>query len=209
MSLAQERITELFTEIHHLRAGATESEIIVREITRDIRNLDLAKKNITNSITGIKRFQMLVVAYEQLRKLANANSAAARATTAAALPSSAAPSSEPIAESRRYKEAAQALSAVKELANHFRTYSSIERISTVLRGIQEIQGTLRSQVMKDFEMRWGLPALCLPGFRRQKRLTIRIFDAPLQSWQGPRGTRQREPGHSCSRRRLPRHRSDR
>ena len=160
MSLAQERIAELFTEIHHLRAGATESEIIVREITRDIRNLDLAKKNITNSITGIKRFQMLVVAYEQLRKLVNANSAAARAAPGQPLASSA-PNSDP----RRYKEAAQALSAVKELANHFRTYSSIERISTVLRGIQEIQGTLRSQVMKDFEMRWAVPAALPSGNR--------------------------------------------
>ena len=70
MSQAQEGITELFTQIHHLRAGATESEIIVREITRDIKNLDLAKKNIVSSITGIKRFQMLVVAFDQLKRQA-------------------------------------------------------------------------------------------------------------------------------------------
>lgn len=66
MSAAQEVITELFTQINQLRAGATESEAIVREITRDIRNLDLMKRNITASITGIKRFQMLVVAFDQL-----------------------------------------------------------------------------------------------------------------------------------------------
>jgi hypothetical protein len=128
MSQAQEMTTELFTQIHHLRAGATESEIIVREITRDIKYLDLAKKNITNSITGVKRFQMLLVAFDQLKKQSRG---------------------------KRYKECAQALLAVKELANHFRSFSSIERVSTVLRGIQEVQGVVREQVMQDFEKTYG------------------------------------------------------
>lgn len=70
MTQAQELIAELFTQIHHLRTGATESEAIVREITRDIKTLDLAKKNIVASITGIKRFQMLVVAFDQLQRQA-------------------------------------------------------------------------------------------------------------------------------------------
>lgn len=81
---AQEQIAELFTQIHHLRSGATESEIIVRDITREIKNLDIAKKNITSSITGIKRFQMLLVAFDQLQKQQG--------------------------RGRRYKESAQALS---------------------------------------------------------------------------------------------------
>lgn len=84
MSQAQEQIAELFTQIHHLRSGATESEIIVRDITREIKNLDIAKKNITSSITGIKRFQMLLVAFDQLQKQQG--------------------------KGRRYKESAQALS---------------------------------------------------------------------------------------------------
>jgi vacuolar protein sorting-associated protein 53 len=50
---------ELLTQINHLRAGATETEVIVRDITHDIRNLDLAKRNIVASMTGVKRFQML------------------------------------------------------------------------------------------------------------------------------------------------------
>lgn len=84
MSQAQEQITELFTQIHHLRSGATESEIIVRDITREIKNLDIAKRNVTSSITGVKRFQMLLVAFDQLQKQQT--------------------------KSRRYKESAQALS---------------------------------------------------------------------------------------------------
>ena len=161
MSQAQERITELFIHIHHLRAGATESEIIVREITRDIKNLDLAKKNIVSSITGVKRFQMLVVAFDQLSKQAKA---------------------------RRYKESAEALrvslyrtrlwekhlsdvfenrKAVKELADHFRSFGSIERIASVLKEIQEIQGFMRSQVMKDFEIASGAVII----HRQSRKLT--------------------------------------
>lgn len=45
-----------------IREKATESEAIVREITKDIQVLDLAKKNITHSITALKRFQMLGMA---------------------------------------------------------------------------------------------------------------------------------------------------
>lgn len=90
MSEAQEQIAELFTQIHHLRSGATESEIIVRDITREIKNLDIAKKNITSSITGIKRFQMLLVAFDQLQKQQG--------------------------KSRRYKESAQALSVSVQLS---------------------------------------------------------------------------------------------
>jgi hypothetical protein len=59
MTQLQELIGDLFTQIHHLRSGATESEVVVREITRDIKALDLAKRNIVSSMTGVKRFQML------------------------------------------------------------------------------------------------------------------------------------------------------
>lgn len=69
MSTAQELITELFTQIQHLRGGATESEIIVREITREIKVLDLGKKNVTATMTGVKRFQMLVTAFDRLVEL--------------------------------------------------------------------------------------------------------------------------------------------
>ena len=59
MAAVQELIGDLFTQVHHLRSGATESEVVVRDITRDIKTLDLAKKNIVTSMTGVKRFQML------------------------------------------------------------------------------------------------------------------------------------------------------
>lgn len=59
MAKLQELIGDLFTQINELRSGATESEVVVREITRDIKALDFAKKNIVASMTSVKRFQML------------------------------------------------------------------------------------------------------------------------------------------------------
>ena len=42
-----------------IREQATESEAVVRNITKDIQLLDLAKKNLTLSMTTLKRLQML------------------------------------------------------------------------------------------------------------------------------------------------------
>ena len=42
-----------------IREKATESEAIVRDITKDIQVLDLAKKNLILSMTTLKRLQML------------------------------------------------------------------------------------------------------------------------------------------------------
>ena len=42
-----------------IREKATESEAIVRNITRDIQVLDLGKDNLVRSMTMLKRHQML------------------------------------------------------------------------------------------------------------------------------------------------------
>lgn len=42
-----------------IRDAATESEVVVRHITRDIQSLDLAKRNLVASMNALKRFQML------------------------------------------------------------------------------------------------------------------------------------------------------
>lgn len=50
---------ELLSQMVRIREKATESEAIVKNITRDIQSLDLAKKNLSQSMTALKRFQML------------------------------------------------------------------------------------------------------------------------------------------------------
>ncbi|SCV69740.1 BQ2448_1134 [Microbotryum intermedium] len=115
---------ELLSQVTAIRDAATESEMVVREITRDIQSLDLAKRNLVASITALKRFQMLVNAFDQLNRLA---------------------------KSRRYRETAQALGAVKQLSSYFKTYGSVDRVATVSRGVVEVQAVLRTQLMREFE----------------------------------------------------------
>lgn len=53
------RAQELLEQVSGIRDAATESEVVVRDITRDIQSLDLAKKHLIQSMTALKRFQML------------------------------------------------------------------------------------------------------------------------------------------------------
>ena len=53
------RSQDLMTQMSRIREQATESEAVVRDITKDIQTLDLAKKNLTSSMTFLKRLQML------------------------------------------------------------------------------------------------------------------------------------------------------
>ena len=46
-------------QMNRIREKATESEAVVRNITKDIQMLDLAKQNLVTSMTTLKRFQML------------------------------------------------------------------------------------------------------------------------------------------------------
>jgi hypothetical protein len=56
-----------------------------------------------------------------------------------------------LARSRKYRETASALGAVKELSAFFKAYSSVERVAAVSRGVVEVQNVLRAQVMREFE----------------------------------------------------------
>ena len=56
-----------------------------------------------------------------------------------------------LARSRKYRETASALGAVKELSAFFKAYSSVERVEAVSRGVVEVQNVLRAQVMREFE----------------------------------------------------------
>jgi hypothetical protein len=50
---------DLLGQMSRIREKATESEAVVRNITKDIQVLDLAKKNLITSMTMMKRLQML------------------------------------------------------------------------------------------------------------------------------------------------------
>ncbi|KIK69081.1 hypothetical protein GYMLUDRAFT_214055 [Collybiopsis luxurians FD-317 M1] len=124
MQLIQEMISELLGQMSRIREKATESEAVVRSITKDIQVLDLAKKNLILSMTTLKRLQMLANALSQLEDLVS---------------------------EKKYSEISQTLSAVKQLSSTFTPYMSVPRVLQAWKRIQELQTTLRSLIDKDFD----------------------------------------------------------
>lgn len=95
---ARAELAALFSRIEGVRTRALETERTITEMTADIKRLDSTKKNLTLSMTALKRLQMLTTAYEQLLSLS---------------------------KSRQYKECAQLLQAVIQLMAHFKSYSTL------------------------------------------------------------------------------------
>ncbi|RCI12294.1 hypothetical protein L249_0270 [Ophiocordyceps polyrhachis-furcata BCC 54312] len=125
MQSAQSELAQLFRKIETVRSRAIETEQNITSMTADIKRLDGTKRNLTLSMTALKRLQMLTTAYEQLRGLAKA---------------------------RQYRECAGLLQAVVQLMRHFNSYRSIEQIATLSREVSELQRQLLEQICEDFEI---------------------------------------------------------
>ncbi|KAF3057307.1 Vacuolar protein sorting-associated protein 53 like protein [Daldinia childiae] len=125
MQTAQAELAGLFKKIETVRSRAIQTEQNITSMTADIKRLDGTKRNLTLSMTALKRLQMLTTAYEQLRGLA---------------------------KTRQYRECASLLQAVLQLMRHFNSYRSIDQIATLSRGVGELQRELLEQVCEDFEI---------------------------------------------------------
>jgi hypothetical protein len=125
MQSSKDELAVLFRKIESVRTRALETEQTITSMTADIKRLDGTKRNLTLSMTALKRLQMLTTAYEQLRGLA---------------------------KSRQYKECASLLSAVIQLMRHFNSYRSIDQIATLSRNVADLQRELLEQVCEDFEI---------------------------------------------------------
>lgn len=125
MQSAKDELAQLFRKIETVRTRAIETEQTITSMTADIKRLDGTKRNLTLSMTALKRLQMLTTAYEQLRGLA---------------------------KTRQYRECASLLQAVLQLMRHFNSYRSIDQIATLSRNVAELQRELLEQVCEDFEM---------------------------------------------------------
>lgn len=124
MQSAKDELAQLFKKIESVRTRAIETEQTITSMTADIKRLDGTKRNLTLSMTALKRLQMLTTAYEQLRGLA---------------------------KTRQYRECASLLQAVLQLMKHFNSYRSIDQIATLSRNVSELQRELLEQVCQDFE----------------------------------------------------------
>lgn len=125
MHISRNELSELFQKIETLRERAFETESSITEMTAEIKRLDGTKKNLTLSMTALKRLQMLTTAYEQLSELS---------------------------KTRQYRDCAQLLQAVIQLMTFFKSYRSIDQIAILSRNISDIQRELLEQICEDFEI---------------------------------------------------------
>lgn len=64
---AQRVIRKLFSHVRNIKEKSEKSEETVREITRDIKQLDCAKRNLTSAITTLNHVHMLFGGVENLK----------------------------------------------------------------------------------------------------------------------------------------------
>jgi hypothetical protein len=120
---AKSAVRELFERIKAIKGKAQQSETLVSDVCRDIKSLDIAKRNLTQTVTALKRLVMLVQALEQLRALSL---------------------------SRQYQEASRLIHAIEELASHFQELSRVPRVADLLERKAAILSDLRSQLLEDY-----------------------------------------------------------
>jgi hypothetical protein len=118
-----EEVVTLSENVEALRTGAENTDQDIKNMTQDIKNLDNTKSNLIQSITVLKRLQMLTTAYSQLAALVSR---------------------------RQYKEMAQTLAAVMELMTHFRQFRSISQIATLSKQVADLQTGISDQIFSEF-----------------------------------------------------------
>jgi len=64
---AQDAIEKLFGRIRNIKEKARQSEDMVKKITSDIKQLDNAKKHLTDSVRTLERLRFLITNLEQLQ----------------------------------------------------------------------------------------------------------------------------------------------
>ncbi|XP_077995725.1 vacuolar protein sorting-associated protein 53 homolog [Glandiceps talaboti] len=121
---AQKAIQELFRRIKDIKEKAEQSEQMVKEITRDIKQLDHAKRHLTSSITTLNHLHMLVGGVDSLESLIRR---------------------------RQYRDVANLLQGVVNVMEHFDKYMGIPQIRQLADRVKHIQMEVGQQIIADFE----------------------------------------------------------
>ncbi|XKL64167.1 hypothetical protein PGB90_004253 [Kerria lacca] len=120
---AQKVISQLMTQVRDIKCKAESSEEMVKEITKDIKQLDCAKRNLTTAITALNHLHMLVSGVDSLKNLI---------------------------KNRQYGDIVNPLQGILEVIKHFSNYKNIPQINELSSEVREIQVTLAEQITADF-----------------------------------------------------------
>ncbi|XP_069768110.1 vacuolar protein sorting-associated protein 53 homolog isoform X5 [Narcine bancroftii] len=121
---AQKAIQQLFAKIKDIKDKAEKSEQMVKEITRDIKQLDHAKRHLTTSITTLNHLHMLAGGVDSL---------------------------EAMTRRRQYGEVANLMQGVVNVLEHFQKYMGIPQIRQLSERVRAAQTELGQQILADFE----------------------------------------------------------
>eukprot|EP00698_Gefionella_okellyi_P006138 TRINITY_DN15583_c0_g1_i1.p1 TRINITY_DN15583_c0_g1~~TRINITY_DN15583_c0_g1_i1.p1 ORF type:complete len:809 (-),score=218.23 TRINITY_DN15583_c0_g1_i1:32-2410(-) len=122
---ARRAIHELDGKVKGIQDRALAAEHMVQELSRDIRTLDHAKRNLTNTITALNQLHMLVSSVEQLRQLAS---------------------------DKQYDRAAELVNAVTDLSTAFDAYADVPKVNALRKDVAENRNLLRRQVVGDLQL---------------------------------------------------------
>ncbi|PVV04168.1 hypothetical protein BB560_001338 [Smittium megazygosporum] len=124
LEITKYNIKLLYDRISSIKSKSAEAEEAVREITKDIKSLDHAKKNLTMTITFFRRLQMLSRGIKQIQIL---------------LPE------------KRFQECAGLFQASIELMNNFNDYLRIKNISILNNDLQKLIADGKCAAMAELE----------------------------------------------------------
>ncbi|KAM8903980.1 vacuolar protein sorting-associated protein 53 homolog isoform 2-T2 [Spinachia spinachia] len=133
---AQIAIQQLFGKIKDIKDKAEKSEQMVKEITRDIKQLDHAKRHLTTSITTLNHLHMLAGGVDSL---------------------------EAMTRKRQYGEVANLLQGVVNVLEHFHKYMGIPQIRQLSERVKAAQSELGTQILADFEESFPAQGSKRPG----------------------------------------------
>lgn len=122
---AKTAIDHFLLQMSTIKQHAEQAEHQVYTITKDIKSLDVAKRNITKTMTLSRQYHMLVSALDQVSFLT---------------------------KKRQYKQVAQLMAAVQTLASAFDTFAAdIALLQQLRQRIEQCKHQLREQLMQDFK----------------------------------------------------------
>ncbi|GMT18985.1 hypothetical protein PFISCL1PPCAC_10282 [Pristionchus fissidentatus] len=121
---AQSAMAELEERIESIRGKTQSSDAVVREMTRDIKQLDVAKRNLTSSITTLHHLHILLAGVENLGAWT---------------------------ERRDYASIARQLPAVLNVLQLFERHSSVPHIAAITHELEALKSRLARQLAADLK----------------------------------------------------------
>ncbi|EEB09680.1 GARP complex subunit Vps53 [Schizosaccharomyces japonicus yFS275] len=118
-------VQNLLMELKQLFMFANDTQTSIVQMTSEIKSLDMAKTNITSSMTLLKRLQMLVTAFEKLRYFR---------------------------QTRNIGDSVGMMQVVLQLLQYFKQYRSVDQIAALTQCIVNFKTSYDLQIREMFEL---------------------------------------------------------